>query len=156
MSERYEFRSARPDEAGVLGEMTLAGVSYWGHRENFPGLVEKLATQLPTEEDFAGGLVANVLESGGELVGFYSLKNSEEHVELLQMFLKIDFIGHGYGRILWEHATATAATMNTKLYIESDPGAVGFYTAVGATLEDRVEVVPGFVLGIFSYDLSKI
>lgn len=153
--EPFEFRPAVPSEAGVLGEMTLAGISYWGHQENFPGLVEELSAQLPVEDDIGTSLIVNVLSRGEELIGFYSLKPGQSHVELLQMFLDVDFIGHGYGKALWEHAVREAAKISLKLYIESDPAAVGFYRAMGATLEREVEVMPGFKLGIFTYDLVE-
>jgi len=35
----------------------------------------------------------------------------------------------------------------------SDPGAVGFYRAMGAEYERDVEISPGFRLGVFWYQL---
>jgi hypothetical protein len=40
------------------------------------------------------------------------------------------------------------------MYIEADPGAVGFYKAMGAMREGGHEPVDGFVLGRYWYDLG--
>lgn len=40
------------------------------------------------------------------------------------------------------------------MLIMSDPGAMGFYEAMGAEFEKTVEVVPGFSLGVFWYQLG--
>jgi hypothetical protein len=41
------------------------------------------------------------------------------------------------------------------MLIMADPSSVGFYRAEGANLERHQEVVPGFVLGVYWYDLTQ-
>lgn len=77
-----------------------------------------------------------------------------EDVELLRMFQKPELIGFGYGRLLWEHSIAEAANHGDRMLIMSDPGAFGFYEAMGAELEKKVEVVPGISLGVLWYDVG--
>ena len=91
------FRRARGDEADVLGDLTIRGVSYWGHDVNFPELVEDLRNNdLPTAEYIEESPVY-VLEEGGERIGFYGLEDRGEHVELRYMFLGTDHIGRDMG-----------------------------------------------------------
>jgi GNAT superfamily N-acetyltransferase len=148
------FRRARSDEAERLREMTLDGIRHWGHHVRFPELFETMADSLSTAEEIGQNSVY-ILEEDGEMVGFYELKDREDHVELLRMFLDVDRIGHGYGRLLWGHAVVEAATISHRMRILSDPEAVGFYAAMGATLERMHEVAPGFSLGVFWYDLES-
>jgi GNAT superfamily N-acetyltransferase len=150
-----QFRRARPDEAQLLGEMTIQGVSHWGHDVNFPDAVEGLRRNgLPTP-DYIRDSPVFVLEEAGSVTGFYGLKEHDDHVELVYMFLDPDRIGAGYGRILWEHAVGQAARLSDRMQILSDPGSTGFYAAMGATQEGEHEAAPGFRLGVFWFDLPR-
>ncbi len=134
--------------------MTLAGVRYWGHDEKHPeaynGLARTLAAEAGPENH-----PAFVLEEDGRVIGFYELRDRGDHVELLRMFLLTELIGQGYGSVLWDHAVEQARSWSDRMLIKSDPGAVGFYSAMGARLEKRQEVAPGFSLGIFWCDLTE-
>jgi GNAT superfamily N-acetyltransferase len=133
--------------------MTLAGVRHWGHHETHPEAYAGLAGQVEAA-DGPEKLPVFVLEIDGEVVGFYELRDRGDHVELLRMFMRSDLIGHGYGRKLWNHAIDQAAHIRDRMLIMSDPGAIDFYSAMGATLEGRQEVAPDFSLGVLWYDLS--
>ncbi len=148
------FRRARADERDLLDEMTLAGVRYWGHDQKHPEAYNGLATSLAAEAGPENHPVF-VLEEDGRVIGFYELRDRGDHVELLRMFLLPELIGDGYGKVLWDHAVGQARSSNDRMLIKSDPGAVGFYSAMGARLEKQQEVAPGFSLGIFWYDLTE-
>ena len=149
------FRPARPDEAELLGEMTIAGVSYWGHDVNFPENVEHLRqNNLPTSAYIEESPVF-VLEEQGQVIGFYGLKQHDDFVDLVYMFLEPDRIGHGYGRRLWEHAVSQAARLSDRMRILSDPGATAFYAAMGASKERELDAGHGFRLTLFWYDLPR-
>jgi GNAT superfamily N-acetyltransferase len=149
------FRRAHPAEADKLGEIVIAGVSHWGHHVNYPAATESLrADGLPTAEYVAGSPVF-VLEDADGLIGFYGLGLEPEHVELIYLFLVTDRIGAGNGRRLWQHAVAEAARHGTQLFIKSDPMAIGFYEAMGASRGPEVEISPGFSLTTFTLDLVQ-
>ena len=149
------FRRADPADADLLGEMVIAGVSYWGHDVNFPAAVESLRAEgLPTP-DYVARSPVFVLEDDDGLIGFYGLGVEPEHVELIYLFLDTDRIGTGNGRRLWDHALAEAETHGTRLLIKSDPRAVGFYEAMGATRGPEVEISPGFRLTVLTLDLGR-
>lgn len=71
------------------------------------------------------------------------------------MFIQPDLIGHGYGRGLWNHAVESAASMSEWMLIMADPGSVGFYEAMGASLERHQEMAPGFSVGVYWYYLTR-
>lgn len=148
------FRRADPAEADQLGEIVIAGVSWWGHDVNYPAAVEALkADGLPTAEYVARSPVF-VLEDRDRLIGFYGLGVEGDHVELIYLFLVTDRIGAGFGRRLWDHALAEAAKHGTRLIIKSDPKAVGFYEAMGAERGPEMEISPGFSLTTFTLELG--
>jgi GNAT superfamily N-acetyltransferase len=148
------FRRADPAEAERLGEIVISGVSYWGHDVNFPAAIEALrADGLPTA-DYVARSPVFVLEDGDGLIGFYGLGVEPDHVELIYLFLDTDRIGAGNGRRLWDHAVSEAARHGKRLLIKSDPKAVGFYEAMGATRGPEVEISPGFSLTTLTLDLD--
>lgn len=151
----HMFRRAMAHDADLLDEMTLAGVRHWGHHENHPEAYAGLADQLETEDGPENHPVF-VLEEDGEVVAFYELRDRGDHVELLRMFMRSDLIGQGYGRILWNHAVVQAAQLHDRMLIMSDPGAISFYAAMGATFERSQEVAPGFSLGMYWYNLGAV
>ena len=71
------------------------------------------------------------------------------------MLKQPDLIGHGYRRRLWNHAVESAASMSERMLIMADPGSVGFYEAMGASLERHQEMAPGFSVGVYWYDLTR-
>ena len=145
------FRPGRQDEAELFNEMTLAGVRFYDHPNPPPNDFADLAAMLEAGNPDE---VITVAEHDGEVIGFYGLVVEDDFVELLRMFLAIDRIGRGYGRTLWRHAVESARRHGERLRILADPGARGFYEAMGAELDREVEAYPGFVLGLYWYELT--
>lgn len=152
MQETGSFRRATVDDRGLLNELTLEGVRYWGHDIEFPDVFAGLSATLAADDGPQDHLVF-VLEEAGETIAFYDLRDRGDHIELVRMFMKPELIGKGYGRKLWEHSVTAAAASHDRMLIMSDPKAMGFYSAMGATLEKTVEVAPGFNLGVYWYEL---
>ena len=150
-----EFRRATASDRELLDEMTLAGTRHWGHHKNYPEAYAGLVAQLTAESGPENNPVF-VLVEDGEVLGFYELRDQGDYVELLRMFMLGDAIGRGYGRLLWDHAVDQARGMHSRMLIMSDPAAVGFYAAMGATFEKEVQVAPGFALAIYWYDLTAV
>lgn len=125
------IRRAHAGEAGSLSALAMRSKAHWGYREEFLDVVRPMLTF--TESDLAGSPVY-VLEAVGELVGMYRLAGDPPHGELDDMWLDPGFIGRGAGRRLFDHALQSAVELGfDSLLIESDPNAVGFYLAMGAT-----------------------
>lgn len=148
------FRRARAEERQILDEMTLAGARHWGHDERHPEAYAGLV-RLVADADGPEHHPVFVLEREGAVVAFYELRDRGDHVELLRMFMRTDAIGSGLGRLLWEHAVHEATAMGDRMLIMADPDAIGFYEAMGAMLESRAEVAPGFALGVMWFELGN-
>lgn len=150
------LRPARPEEADELTALMLRSLGHWGHDVAFPELVARVAEEDAVTPDLVRRGEFWCLDAGpGATVGFYGLVPREDDVDLTYMFLEPARVGHGHGRRLWEHAVERArATGRPRLRIVSDPRAVGFYAAMGARLERRVEVADGFALGLMWLDLA--
>ncbi len=149
---QLHFRPGRMDEAALLNEITMAGVRWYEHEaatdELLVGLEAEIEAGYPNEAVTVG-------EENGEVAGFYGLVDDKEHIELLRMFLTVDRIGKGYGSQLWDHAVSAAArTTHRRMKIIADPGARGFYERKGAILDAEIEPAPGFLLGVYWYDLT--
>ena len=148
------IRRATTDDRELLDELTLAGVRHWGHHENHPDAYQGLVRTLAQESDPQGHPVFVFENDQGEVVGFYELRDRGDHMELLRMFLQPELIGRGLGRTLWEHAVIEAGRLHERLVINSDPGATGFYRAMGAEDVGHFEPVPGFVITVLQMDLT--
>jgi GNAT superfamily N-acetyltransferase len=124
------LRRARPDEAGVLSDLALAGKAYWGYGEAF---LEAVRDELTFSPDDVAARHVVVAELDGAVAGFYSLVGEPPHGVLDDMWISPDRIGTGLGRVLWEHAMAAAAAAGFEhLDIDAEPYAEGFYLRMGA------------------------
>jgi GNAT superfamily N-acetyltransferase len=132
------IRPARVDEATLLTHLAIRAKAYWGYSAEFMAAARAemtvTAMQLETECAF-------VLEQDGEVKGFYKLREmTPSWVELTDLFVEPSVIGHGRGRVLWEHAVAIARGMGyAQMTFESDPNAEGFYLHMGAQRVGAVE-----------------
>ncbi|MFS8102424.1 GNAT family N-acetyltransferase [Lentzea alba] len=146
MQTELILRRARSDEASALTELALAAKAFWGYDDDF---IESCRAEMT----FSPGDVAQrhivVAEVDGEMVGFYSVDGEPPTGELGNMWVRPDQIGTGLGKVLWQHAMATAAAAGHEhLDIDSEPYAEGFYLKMGAERvgESLSGSIPGRVL----------
>jgi GNAT superfamily N-acetyltransferase len=150
------IRPGRPDEAMLLTGIAYRAKAYWGYSDEFMAAARAdltiTETQLATQVIF-------VLEQDGEVRGFYKLREiAPDRVELTDLFMEPVGIGRGWGRLLWEHAVATARKLGyAQMTLESDPNAEGFYLHMGAERVGEVEssVQPGRRLPRMRYWLQS-
>ncbi|WP_231618854.1 GNAT family N-acetyltransferase [Nonomuraea sp. SBT364] len=122
------LRAARAGEAERLSGLAVRSKAYWGYDETFR---EEL--RLRPEEVAARRVT--VAEGDGRVLGFVTVEGEPPDGELGMLFVEPDAIGGGVGRALYRHALREAGRIGfTRLAIEADPHAVGFYTAMGAEL----------------------
>ncbi|HEY2672151.1 MAG TPA: GNAT family N-acetyltransferase [Rugosimonospora sp.] len=140
------LRAARADEADLLGELALRSKGHWGYD---PAFLDACRPELTYRPDAVEARRIVVAESGGRVLGFYSLDGEPPRGELGNMWVEPDAIGTGVGRRLWQHAVGVArATGFTALRIDAEPFAEGFYLAMGAQRvgETPSGSIPGRVL----------
>ncbi len=123
------FRPARPDEAATLTALTLRSKAHWGYDADFMAActaeltVHPAALEQPTM----------VVELAGLILGWGRLAPIDAAtVELTDLFVAPEAIGHGYGRALLQHLRTIAVERGfRRMLVESDPYAADFYRAQG-------------------------
>lgn len=148
------MRPVTADEAAGISELAVRSKAYWGYDAAFMAVCR---VALTVEADYVRQHTVMAADVAGTLAGFYSLADrGAVSVELDMLFVAPEFIGQGYGRALWQHATATARQLGyARLYICSDPHAYPFYRRMGALHLRDVEsdVQPGRMLPLLHYTL---
>jgi hypothetical protein len=75
------------------------------------------------------------------------------------LFVEPGRIGAGVGRTLWEDCLATAARIGlSRIRVESDPFAEGFYLMMGATRvgDVRSQSIPERRLPLLGFDMGEV
>jgi len=122
-------RPARASDTGPLSELALQSKAHWGYDEAF---LEACRDELTVTQKHIDDGEVWVIDDDSGPAGFYRLgvDGPEADVELL--FVRPDAIGSGVGRVLWDHMIGEAARRGAeRLNVDSDPGAEGFYRAMG-------------------------
>ena len=136
-SGRY-LRLAKAEECGSLSALALRSKAYWGYDPHFIQACREELTVDPG--DARAGRVVVLVEKDTPL-GFYALDPGErqDEAEVSFLFVEPAVIGHGIGRVLWDDAVTRARDQGLRrIKVLSDPFALGFYRAVGATLSGKM------------------
>lgn len=149
-AEKTAIRPATADESACLSALALRSKAYWGYSTDF---IEACRKELTFDSAYVSANTVFVADSGGALIGFYSLKRvSAAEAELGALFVEPDHIGRGFGRALMTHAKETACDLGiTAIVIQGDPNAAYFYQAAGGIHcgELASRSIPGRVLPLF-------
>jgi GNAT superfamily N-acetyltransferase len=153
VSEHQLIRPVRIDEAQLLHELTQRSIMHWGYEPEFLDW-EPEAIAVSTEF-LEKALASYALDEGSVVTGYYTITGTPEHAHLDKLFVDAPYIGTGRGKLLWNHAIATAKWLNVqKLDFYADPNAAPFYRAMGAIWIGEEETSrPGWNLQIFDIPL---
>ena len=128
---RHHLRRAEPHEAKELEELQNRSASHWDYPDGYfdwAGDARKIA-----ESYVRDNAVLVLVDSDGRKLGFYGFTEDGDDLLLDKMFLDVDQIGQGLGRVLWQHAVQTARDLGaSEFVIGADPNAAPFYEAMGA------------------------
>ena len=147
-----DTRPAREDEAELLSEIAIRAKGYWGYDQAFLDACRAELTFTPAE--IAPRRIA-VVESSQQVLGFYSLDGEAPEGELGNLWVVPESIGTGLGRRIWEAAMRSpplGSSGCTRLKIDAEPRAEGFYLAMGAVRVGEVPSgsVPGRVIPLLT------
>lgn len=122
-------RRAQPSDVEALRALTRRSMAYWPHEAAYIAEANRLlslrAEDLARDEGW-------VVERDGTPVGYYRLTLHDNLAEIEELFLEPEWIGHGIGRKLFEHAVASARRCGCAgLEWDTDANAAGFYLAMG-------------------------
>ncbi len=150
------IRIARVEDIKKLNELCLRAKAHWGYSKEFMALCRE--ELLISKEDILNeSLYFYVKEQESQISGFYCLKKeSSQEFELDGLYVEPEFIGGGIGHSLMSHAKKKAAESKvSKLMIQSDPHALGFYLKEGAIETGQKESgsIPGRMLPILTLEI---
>ena len=124
------IRPVSADEANALTKIAHDAKRYWGYPEHW---IEHWESDLTITSDFIRNNHVYVVESNGEVQGFYALCVTGSKAELEHMWVTPAFIGTGIGKELFLDAMERAANLNLAGFqLTADPNAAGFYKRMGA------------------------
>lgn len=120
---------AKPEQAQALTQIALAAKAYWGYPKRW---MEQWKPQLTFTSDYFEENESWVAELNGSSVAFYTLLEQDGNAWIENLWVIPDLIGKGVGKCLFLHALDISRQRGfTKLKLEADPNAVGFYEKMG-------------------------
>ena len=134
------IRPAKPGEESALTELALRSKAHWGYDDAFMAACRDELTIRPEHIPRI-----DVADLDGQVVGMVRL----EHEAIEDLFVEPGAIGTGVGGELFRHAVRRAAAEGmSRLLIDADPNAEGFYAAMGAVKvgESPSGSIPGRML----------
>jgi GNAT superfamily N-acetyltransferase len=123
------IRLPREDEGERLREIARVSKGYWGYE---PELVRQWAESLDLSAAGLRNKEFFVAEFAGRVVAWAALIDRGEVSWLDDLWIEPEWIGKGIGTKLFEHALARARELGaTRMELEAEPHAVGFYEKMG-------------------------
>ena len=128
---------AKPVDLKMINELMRSSKAHWGYD---PAFMQKFMSLFQMTASYLDKNITKLLydkqssikaEQG--LIGFFSLSfDSNNELELDNFFISPDYIGHGFGKILWQYVLIEVRHLKKSEFILwSDPGAEGFYEKMG-------------------------
>jgi GNAT superfamily N-acetyltransferase len=136
------IRRAEIADAELLTQVSFASKGYWGYPESY---FKVWARELTVSSDYINENDVFVYEAGGLVVGFYSMIQLHDDLDISgitlgkgfwldHMFVKPESIGLGIGTHLFNHLDQRCKKIGvTQLGVLADPNARGFYEKMGCT-----------------------
>ncbi|MEO7412838.1 MAG: GNAT family N-acetyltransferase [Opitutaceae bacterium] len=125
-----EIARAKPADASVLSAIACAAKRHWGYPASW---LEAWTEGLTLTPEYVEAHAVYTASAAGEIVGFHALVMKNNEAILDHLWVVPTAMNSGVGRALFFHAEKYAAVAGaTKLMIEADPHAEGFYLRMGA------------------------
>ena len=125
-----EIRPANTSEVEALDRIAFAAKAHWGYAEHD---LARWAPDLRTPPETISAWPTFVAESEGIIIGFVQLSPISEPWELVSLWVHPGHMGRGTGHQLLRRASAAASESGqSRIHIDADPNALGFYLACGA------------------------
>lgn len=124
------IRRARPREAKSLTHIALAAKRHWGYPDSW---LDRWRDALTITPQYIRRHHVYVAEESAERLGFLALVCGDDIALLEHLWVRPESMGRRVGSELFAFAIQLARTQGmTRVLIESDPNAEGFYARMGA------------------------
>jgi GNAT superfamily N-acetyltransferase len=115
--------------ASALTDLALTSKAVWGYDAVF---MAACRAELTLHPDSIRRDPTYLIEADGRILGFYQLRTRDVMAEVAMMFVAPEALRSGLGRRLWARLEDAARRAGaTRLEVDSDPHAEGFYLALG-------------------------
>lgn len=149
-----EICSARTHDAESLTELTLRSKNYWNYGED---LMAQWRDELTITGDYIRKNSTFKILKNKKVIGFYSFsKKSDDVVKLDNLFIDPDYIGQGFGKLLFTDFKARVTTLNFKtVTLDADPNAELFYKKLGFKVVGKLpSIIKNRFLPVMELELS--
>lgn len=160
-AEEIFFENATEEQIELLTDLASHSLDAFDYQI----VVDEERDNLPflSDENFQHGVV-RVLKTSSDVIGFYCLTRHIDEDDgtwlnlLTHFYVSPEFMGHGFGRILFEDALYVAKEeLHWEAFFwETYPQAAGFYRKMGAKQigEAPSSLNPEYRVPIFTYVLN--
>ena len=126
---KFRIRRAEPAEAGILSEIAFDAKAHWGYPARW---MEDWRSEFNFPPEFFETNENWMAVVDDAPVAFCTLQEKDGHAWLEHLWVAPNHIGQGIGKQLFAHAVELSRSRGfTKLRLESDPNAAGFYEKMG-------------------------
>ena len=150
-----ELRKPRPEERHSINAMIMRSKAHWGYDAAF---MESCRDELTLSSQQLSAENVRVLADEATIAGMVMLTLDGEVADLSKLFVDPDAIGTGAGQNLYNWALDQAKLCgSSKLMIDSDPQACGFYQRMGAKIvgETPSGSIEGRFLPLLQHDIAQ-
>ncbi|WP_069997857.1 GNAT family N-acetyltransferase [Cellulosilyticum sp. I15G10I2] len=121
---------AEPKDALILTKIAIRSEAYWGYNFQF---MKKFKSVYKISEDYIEKNSTYIIIDKDIIVGFYGLLINEREISLEYLFIEPQYIGKGYGKMLWNHMISECKVLNIKEFaLVTSQQAKEFYIKLGA------------------------
>ena len=134
-----KIKTASPEMASTLTQVVIDSKKYWGY--SLEQMTQWISGLTITGQFIAQNHVyVGTHATDGNIILVYALVEIDQQwAELEHCWIRPEYIGQGYGRLLFSHMEQNFRNLGKKyLRIVSDPNAEGFYLAMGAVRDGTV------------------
>jgi ribosomal protein S18 acetylase RimI-like enzyme len=135
MSEARVTR-AQPRDAAALTEIAFAAKRHWNYAETW---IRGWADLLTITPEYLREHLTFLMATNREILGFAAIEFTEGEAVIQHLWVRPSAMRRGIGAALFAACeTAAREAGATRLIVESDPHAEGFYQRMGAVTIGRV------------------
>ena len=134
-----QFRSAKVSDLSDLNRISVASKKYWGYPDEW---MENWAEDLFISAEDIDEHIVQIAEVEEEVVGFCSVSEEEEYLEIQHLWILPEFVAKGYGKELLTYTLGLVSHKGKPIQVVSDPNAEAFYKKQGFTTISNIESYP--------------
>jgi predicted N-acetyltransferase YhbS len=150
----FHFRSAKPDEAKTLSELSARSKAHWPYDNEYLALAKSITHVYPEDIENWPHIVAT---DGETIFGFTAICEVQGEKMLDHLWIEPAHMRKGIGCSLFYKAIEEAKKLSWRSFtITSDPFAEPFYLKMGATRigERESKIKTGFFLPLLEFSIS--